>query len=114
VIALNKVDRIYGWKPNPGIPIEDNIASQEKSVISDFMERLKNITFEFSSQGLNVLPFWQNKDFHKNLCIVPTSAITGEGVQDLLLLLLLLSQKYLCKTLKKLNTLQVNMFLSIN
>lgn len=34
----------------------------------------------FAEQGLNSLPYYQNKDFARIVSLVPTSAHTGEGV----------------------------------
>ena len=43
-------------------------------------------------QGLNVELYWQNKDPRRVVNIVPTSAITGEGVCDLEWLIVKLMQ----------------------
>ena len=42
--------------------------------------------------GLNVALYWQNTDMRKYVNIVPTSAITGEGLPDMLQLLVKLTQ----------------------
>ena len=34
----------------------------------------------FAEQGLNSLPYYENKDFGRIVSLVPTSAHTGEGV----------------------------------
>ena len=36
-------------------------------------------------QGLNAKLYYENDDFRRNVSVVPTSAITGEGVPDILL-----------------------------
>ena len=43
-------------------------------------------------QGLNVELYWQNKDLRRFVNIVPTSAVTGEGICDLLGLFVKLTQ----------------------
>ena len=43
-------------------------------------------------QGLNVELYWQNKDPRRFVNIVPTSAVTGEGICDLLWLFVKLTQ----------------------
>jgi translation initiation factor 5B len=43
-------------------------------------------------QGLNVELYWQNRDPRRFVNIVPTSAITGEGVCDLMWLIVKLMQ----------------------
>jgi translation initiation factor 5B len=46
-----------------------------------------------AEQGLNTALYWKNTDIRKYVSIVPTSAISGEGVPDLLMLLVQLTQK---------------------
>ena len=43
-------------------------------------------------QGLNVELYWQNRDPRRFVNIVPTSAITGEGICDLLWLFVRITQ----------------------
>lgn len=43
-------------------------------------------------QGLNVSLYWKNPDPRKYVNVVPTSAITGEGIPDLLQLMVKLTQ----------------------
>jgi translation initiation factor 5B len=43
-------------------------------------------------QGLNVSLYWKNTDPRKYVNVVPTSAITGEGIPDLLQLMVKLTQ----------------------
>ena len=47
---------------------------------------------DLNEQGLNVALYWENPDIRKYVNIVPTSAITGEGIPDLLQLLVKLTQ----------------------
>jgi len=42
-------------------------------------------------QALNSELYWKNDDLGKTVSLVPTSAITGEGVSDILLLLIKLT-----------------------
>ena len=46
-------------------------------------------------QGLNVALYWKNPDPRKYVNIVPTSAISGEGIPDMLQLLVKLTQAHL-------------------
>jgi translation initiation factor 5B len=51
----------------------------------------------FAEQGLNAVLYYQNKDFVHNVSLVPTSAHTGEGIPDMLALLIQLTQTKLTK-----------------
>ena len=58
----------------------------------EFDERLKQSVLNLNEQGLNVALYWQNPDKRKYVNVVPTSAITGEGLPDMLQLLVDLTQ----------------------
>ncbi|EXC19905.1 Eukaryotic translation initiation factor 5B [Morus notabilis] len=89
IVALNKVDRLYGWKSRRNAPIEKQLSLQSKDVQNEFKMRLSQITTQFKEQGLNTELYYEmkRKDWGETYFIVPTSAITGEGIPDLLLLL---------------------------
>lgn len=93
VVALNKVDRLYGWKARPNAPIRTALKQQSKDVQNEFEHRLSQIITELKEQGLNSEVYYRNKELRKYVSIVPTSAISGEGVPDLLLLLIQSTQK---------------------
>lgn len=60
---------------------------------NEFEKRLKEAMLALSEQGLNAVPYYENKNFAKYVSIVPTSAVTGEGVPDMLMLLIKLTQE---------------------
>ena len=93
VVALNKIDRLYDWKEIPNNSFRDSFAKQTKSVQAEFENRYEQIKLALAEQGLNSELYFQNKNMSKYVSIVPTSAVTGEGVPDLLWLLLELTQR---------------------
>lgn len=99
IVALNKIDRLYGWKTTPNESFRGTYTQQSKSVQDEFMTRYENIKVALAEQGLNSEVYFQNKNMSKYVSIVPTSAVTGEGVPDLLWLLLELTQKRMSKQL---------------
>ncbi|ODV76682.1 uncharacterized protein CANTADRAFT_27713 [Suhomyces tanzawaensis NRRL Y-17324] len=99
IVALNKIDRLYDWKTIPNNSFRDSFAQQEKSVQAEFQNRYEAIRVALAEQGLNSELYFQNKNMSKYVSIVPTSAVTGEGVPDLLWLLLELTQKRMSKQL---------------
>jgi GTPase Era involved in 16S rRNA processing len=40
VVALNKIDRIYGWKAKPDNPVRASLAEQDESTIRLFRDRV--------------------------------------------------------------------------
>lgn len=53
----------------------------------------------WSEQGLNAALFWEKVDFREYIPMVPTSAITGDGMGDLIALLVTFSLKMLTQQL---------------
>lgn len=99
VVALNKIDRLFDWKAQIDAPIQQTLNSQKDHVKREFDERLKQSVLNLNEQGLNVALYWQNPDKRKYVNVVPTSAITGEGLPDMLQLLVDLTQSMMASRL---------------
>ncbi|GAV91958.1 GTP_EFTU domain-containing protein/GTP_EFTU_D2 domain-containing protein/IF-2 domain-containing protein [Cephalotus follicularis] len=106
IVALNKVDRLYGWKTCHNAPIVKAMKQQTKDVQNEFNMRLTQIITQFKEQGLNTELYYKNKEMEETFSIVPTSAISGEGIPDLLLLLVQWSQKTMVEKLTFINEVQ--------
>jgi len=91
LVAANKIDRIPGWKSYP---------LQDPYVRQDLDTRIYDILGVFSRLGFRADRFDHIKDFTKTVAIVPTSAKTGEGITELLMVLIGLTQQYLKKRLQ--------------
>ncbi|MCK9568164.1 translation initiation factor IF-2 [Candidatus Pacearchaeota archaeon] len=102
LIALNKIDNISGWRTNknPDINLKKNIESQPMNIKSLFDERYMTIAGALSSYGFEADLFYNVEDFTKKIAMIPCSARTGEGIQELMMMLCGLSQKYLAERLK--------------
>jgi translation initiation factor 5B len=103
VVALNKIDRCYAWKTCKDKPIRDALKEQPEGTVSEFRSRATEAKVQLAEQGINSNLYWEmgaddwsNSDF---IPLVPTSAITGEGVQDILLLLCQMAQRKLVEQL---------------
>ncbi|KAH0839540.1 hypothetical protein J3R83DRAFT_425 [Lanmaoa asiatica] len=88
IVALNKIDRMFGWEATPDDAFQESLAKQKRSVQREFEDRVQKTTLAFAEQGLNAVLYYENKNFARNVSLVPTSAITGEGVPDMIMLLL--------------------------
>lgn len=106
VVALNKIDRLYSWEATTNNSFRDSLAKQNSAVQREFQDRLEKTKLAFAEQGLNAEVYYQNKNLGKNVSLVPTSAVTGEGVPDLLYLLLELTQTRMSKQLMYLSHLE--------
>ncbi|MEM2463621.1 MAG: translation initiation factor IF-2, partial [Candidatus Bathyarchaeia archaeon] len=100
LVAANKIDRIPGWKSYPDTPFLKSYQLQDKYVQEDLDNRLYEIIGTFSRLGFRADRFDRIKDFTRTVAIVPTSAKTGEGIVELLAVLVGLTQQYLKKRLQ--------------
>jgi translation initiation factor 5B len=95
VIALNKVDQISGWKKTSTQFITQSIKEQDPFIQTTLDELLYNVVGTLSILGFNSEAFYRVKDFTKEVAIVPVSARTGEGLPELLAVLVGLTQQYM-------------------
>jgi translation initiation factor 5B len=95
IVAANKIDTVPGWNPETNRPSRLAIEAQSDRVESDLTERLYEIIGQLSDEGFSADMYWRLTDFQANIGVVPVSAETGEGVPDLLTVLMGLSQRYL-------------------
>lgn len=93
VIALNKLDVIDGWKS--GKQLIKNIGEQEQRVQREFETKLYEIVGKLFELGFEAERFDRIQDYTKQIALVPTSAKTGEGVAELLMVMTALAQKFL-------------------
>ncbi|KAM5348479.1 hypothetical protein ACJ41O_008303 [Fusarium nematophilum] len=106
IVALNKIDRLYGWKKVDNNGFQDSLALQSKAVRNEFETRLEKTKVAFAEQGFNSELFYENKSMSKYVSLVPTSAHTGEGVPDMLKLIVQLTQERMVGSLMYLSEVQ--------
>jgi translation initiation factor 5B len=100
IVAVNKIDRVPGWKSQVAAPFLKAYASQDSYVKEDLDNKLYEIMGTFSRLGFSTERFDRIKDFTSTIALVPTSAKTGEGITELLMVLVGLAQQYLKKQLQ--------------
>lgn len=99
VVALNKLDTIAGWKKGSSPFVTKSIKTQTKTVLDLLDEKIYTVVGELSRIGITSEAFYRVKDFRKEVAIVPVSARTGEGIPELIAVLVGLTQVYLQKRL---------------
>ncbi|EEC12401.1 translation initiation factor if-2, putative, partial [Ixodes scapularis] len=97
VVALNKVDRLYDWKGNRNKDITDVLKSQSRNTKLEFEERTREVVLQFAEQGLNAALFHENQDQRTFISLVPTSALSGDGMGNLISLIVDLTQNMMAK-----------------
>ncbi|HEX6561784.1 MAG TPA: translation initiation factor IF-2 [Nitrososphaera sp.] len=100
VVALNKVDRVTGWRPSSKF-ISEEVKKQSVDVQTMLDEKLYTVVGSLSRLGFPSEAFWRVKDFTKEIAIVPVSARTGVGIPELLAVLVGLTQQFMGKRLER-------------
>jgi translation initiation factor 5B len=100
IIAANKIDNIPGWQSDIKKTLIQNINSQTENVQREVDDRMYNLVGEVAKHDLNAERFDRVDDFTKQVAIVPTSAVTGEGIPEILMVIIGLAQKFLEQGLK--------------
>mmetsp|Transcript_553 Transcript_553/g.735 ORF Transcript_553/g.735 Transcript_553/m.735 type:complete len:1277 (-) Transcript_553:100-3930(-) len=96
VVALNKVDRLFEWKSTKDGPVRESLKNQAAHVKQEFKTRTNQVIAEFAQKAeLNTTLYWKNKNYKEWISLVPTSAHTGEGIPDLLWLLVKMTQTFM-------------------
>ncbi|CAG2106460.1 unnamed protein product [Medioppia subpectinata] len=97
IVALNKIDRLYEWRSNPRKDVEDVIGSQVQNTKLEFTKRVKEVIVELAQQSINAALYYENYDFRSYVSLVPTSASSGDGMGNLIALLISLTQSMMAK-----------------
>ena len=101
VIALNKVDTIEGWNSTADRPFVLSEKDQQAHTKEVFEQHMYDIISQLSGNGVFADRYDRIDDFTKAVALIPISAKTGEGVPDLMLMLIGLAQRFLETRLTK-------------
>ncbi|NOZ77081.1 MAG: GTP-binding protein [Euryarchaeota archaeon] len=100
LVAANKIDRIPGWQVFNEYPFAHSILKQSEGVKQAVEARVYDLVGRlYEEAGFEAERFDRVKDFTKKVPIVPISALTGEGIPELMMMLIGLSQKFLTERL---------------
>ncbi len=100
VVAVNKIDRLAGWRAKKKRSFQEALTEQSEYIKSKLDERIYELIGQLHSHGFSSERYDRISDFQKNIALVPLSAKHNEGIPDLLLILIGLAQRYLEKQLE--------------
>lgn len=95
LIALNKIDLIAGWRSNPHNTLEENIKSQDPATQKLLDERIYTALGQLAQLGFDAEAYYRITSFTKQVAMIPVSATTGEGIPEMLTVLLGLVQNFM-------------------
>jgi translation initiation factor 5B len=95
IVALNKIDLTYSWRVHKNESFLSTFNQQNPQVQQLLEDRLYNIVGKLYELGFSADRYDKISNFQKNIALVPISAKTGEGIADILMILVGLAQKFL-------------------
>lgn len=95
VIALNKCDRLFEWEKDDWAPMKKQLYNQADHIQAEFHKRWGEIRVQLNELGLNVELYWELDDPRTTISVIPTSAMTGEGIPDLLYNIAYITQEFM-------------------
>ena len=94
IIAANKIDKISGYSKKDNSVVK-SISMQKENVLQAVENGIYNIVGQLYELGINSERFDRVSDYTKQIAIVPCSALSGEGIAEILMLISGLAQKFL-------------------
>ena len=95
VIAANKIDIISGWSYDPQKFLLDNINQLDYNLQGLFEKKMYELVAQVNEHTFSAERFDRVSDYTKQIAIVPLSAKTGQGIPELLMVIIGLAQKFL-------------------
>jgi len=98
IIAANKLDLVAGWNSTK-ISFLSSYQKQSQSTQRAYETKLYELVGKIYEQGFETDQFDRIDDYTKKVAVIPCSAKSGEGIPELLSILVGLTQKFLEKEL---------------
>ena len=100
IVVTNKIDMLFGWETHEGASFKESFNQQAQSVKQDLDTKIYEIVGTLHKEGFQSERFDRVSNFASQISIIPISARSGEGIIEVLALLLGLAQEYLTEQLE--------------
>ncbi len=87
LVIYAQIDRLYEWQSNWKEDVRTVIEGQKQNTKMEFEKRSQEVITAMAEQGLNASLFYENPDPKTYISMVPTSAHSGDGMGNLMALL---------------------------
>lgn len=99
-IALTKIDTLPGWRAKDTFCFSKSLEQQRGEVKLELERRIAVVGDQLAKLQLNADLFSRVRDYSQTIPIVPCSGVSGEGIGELLLLIIGYAQKFLPEKLR--------------
>ena len=100
IVVANKIDMIFGWETHDGASFKESFEQQAQSVKQSLDTKIYEIVGTLHKEGFQSERFDRISNFASQISIIPISARSGEGIIEVLAMLLGLAQEYLTEQLE--------------
>ncbi len=100
IVVANKIDMIFGWETHEGASFKESFLQQAPSVQQELDTKVYELVGELYKEGFQSERFDRVTNFASQITIIPISAKSGEGIIEVLAMLLGLAQEYLTEQLE--------------
>ncbi|MCC9262235.1 MAG: translation initiation factor IF-2 [Methanobrevibacter woesei] len=100
IVVANKIDMIFGWESHENASFKESFNQQAQSVKQELENKVYEIVGTLYKEGFQSERFDRVSDFASQISIIPISAKSGEGIIEVLAMLLGLAQEYLTEQLE--------------
>ncbi len=100
LVAANKIDKIRGWQVFKGFPFTHSFSKQDEETRFLVENEVYEVVGKLYEEGFQSERFDRVTQFEKQVTVIPVSAKTGEGIPELLMMLIGLAQKFMEKRLE--------------
>ena len=100
IVVANKIDMIFGWETHEGASFKESFSQQAPSVQQELDTKVYELVGELYKEGFQSERFDRVTNFASQITIIPISAKSGEGIIEVLAMLLGLAQEYLTEQLE--------------
>ena len=95
VVAANKIDLLQGFRSSPNQSVIQTIGSLQADANQKIETKLYELVGALHEQGFESERFDRVTDYTKQVAIVPISALAGDGLPEMLMIVATLAQKFL-------------------
>jgi len=113
VIAATKIDMIYGWKKSEETNLRKVMKLQDETSVQILQSMLEDLKYDFAKLDIDAVFYFKNQEPTKTYSIVPISTQSGEGLSDLLSLLVYISQNWMSNKITYSDTLDATIMESM-
>lgn len=100
LVAMNKIDLVDGWRKRTNVSFQEMMQEQVEGFAETLDQKMYDIVGQLYDRGFDADRFDKIEDFRKTVSMVPTSGKFAIGVQEVLLMLVGLAQRFLTPRLE--------------